>query len=261
MPVVQPESTDNANSESAAAAQAATAGTPAGPASPAAWTPPATLPAQPNWTWTTTDGHVYKNVKVIKVDPQTVTILHENGGTDVAISTLPPDLQKQFNYDPNAAANWTIGKMVAGNLVALKDGSEQKVDDSILHPIKYFALYYSAQWCPPCEVFTPKLVKFYNDFKPSHPDFELIFISEDYDANAMLAYMKEMSMPWPAVNYDQLTHPRGPFNGPGIEGFASKGIPDLVLVDATGKVLSDSYQKGESVGPEQVIDDIKTMVQ
>jgi hypothetical protein len=260
VPVVQPDGTDNANSESAAAAQAATAGTPAGPASPAAWTPPATLPAQPNWTWTTTDGHVYKNVKVVKVDPQTVTILHENGGTNVPISTLSPDLQKQFNYDPIAAANWTVGKMVAGNLAVLKDGAEQPVDDPTLRTIKYFALYYCAGSIPNCEKFTPDLVKFYNGFKPSHPDFEVILISDDLDARTMLAYMKETAMPWPAVSYGQLTHP-APSAATGIQSYGSADLPDLVLVDATGKVLSESHRDGKYVGPGAVVDDIKTMVQ
>jgi nucleoredoxin len=261
VPVVQPDSPDNGNSESAAAAQAATAGTAAASASFPVWTPPATLPAQPNWTWTTSDGHIYKNVKVVKVDPQTVMILHEDGGASVAISRLPPDLQKLLNYDPTLAANWNVAKMVAGNLFVLKDGSQQPVDDAALRPINYFAIYYSAQWCPPCHLFTPQLVKFYNDFKASHPDFELIFISEDNDANSMLAYMKEMSMPWPAFNFDQLTHPHGTFKASGIESFVQSGIPYLVLLDATGKVLSDSTQNGQYVGPQPVVDDIKKMVQ
>lgn len=54
--------------------------------------------------WTTTDGKTYKNVKVVKVEDDAVTILDEDGGARVPLSTLSPDLQKKFNYDPAKAA-------------------------------------------------------------------------------------------------------------------------------------------------------------
>jgi nucleoredoxin len=234
---------------------------PASSAPAAPWTPPAVLPSHPHWDWTTTDGQSYKNVKVLKVEPDNVTILHDSGGAHVMLATLTPDLQKMFNYDPDTAAQWVVAKLVEGNLVEFKDGDLQPVNDSTLIPIRYYAIYYSADWCPPCHTFSPKLVKFYNEFKPTHPNFQLVFISEDRNPKAMLGYMKEMAMPWPAVGYDNLLHaPTGTFKGPGIEAYAGPAIPDLVLVDATGRVLADSYQKDRYVGPESVIDDIKAMV-
>ena len=75
---------------------------PAGPQK--IFNPPATLPAQPDWTWTSTDGHIYKNVVVAKVEADCVTILDDDGGARVDIGTLPPDIQKQLNYDPELAA-------------------------------------------------------------------------------------------------------------------------------------------------------------
>jgi hypothetical protein len=50
--------------------------------------------------WTTTDGKTYKNVKVIKQDETSVTILDDDGGAVVPLVNLPNDLQKKFNYDP-----------------------------------------------------------------------------------------------------------------------------------------------------------------
>jgi len=54
--------------------------------------------------WTTTDGKTYKNVKVVKVEDDAVTILDEDGGALVPLSTLPPALQQKFHYDPVKAA-------------------------------------------------------------------------------------------------------------------------------------------------------------
>jgi nucleoredoxin len=243
-------------------------------ATPAAPTPPAKLPSKANWTWTMNDGSTYQNVKVIGIDPADVTILYDGGGTKLPLANLPVDIQTQLNYappppPPKFTPTSVIARMVRGNLLTLRDGVEQPVDDSAMGPVKYFAIYYSAQWCHTCRAFTPTLVKFYNDFKPSHPNFEIIFVSEDGDPNAMLGDMKGVSMPWPAVRYDALVHPdsapttppANTFKSPaGIESFANIGIPDLVLVDATGKVLSDSWNGTQWLGPWKVVADIKKMV-
>jgi hypothetical protein len=54
--------------------------------------------------WTTTDGKTYHNVQVLSSNAAYVTILHEDGGGRIPLSTLSPDLQKRFNYDPAKAA-------------------------------------------------------------------------------------------------------------------------------------------------------------
>jgi hypothetical protein len=53
--------------------------------------------------WTTTDGKVYKDVKVMKVEDDAVTILYADGGALVPLVTLSPALQEQFHYDPAKA--------------------------------------------------------------------------------------------------------------------------------------------------------------
>jgi hypothetical protein len=71
---------------------------------PVPWSPPAAIPAQANWTWTTSDGKTYQDVRITKVEADCVTILDADGGARISIATLPPDLQKELNYDPAAAA-------------------------------------------------------------------------------------------------------------------------------------------------------------
>jgi thiol-disulfide isomerase/thioredoxin len=219
------------------------------------WAPPDVMPAQPNWTWTTSDGTTYQNVVVTKINPNTVVIMHSMGVAHIPINLLPSDIQKQLNYDPHAASQLTA--LISDKLVSA-DGTAASTPDA---SVQYYAIYYSAQWCPPCHAFTPHLVQWYNKFKPSHPNFELIFVSEDHSETAMFDYMKEMAMPWPAVRFSELQHDgNGTFKGSGIEKFANSGIPDLVLVDADGKVLSDSFQNGTYVGPQAVVDDINKLV-
>ena len=117
---------------------------------------------------------------------------------------------------------------------------------------KYTALYFSAHWCPPCRLFTPKLVEWYKEFKAKHPDFELVFVSADQDAAAMQEYIKAANMPWPYVQFDKA----------GSEAFArygSDGIPYLVLIDNEGKAVT-AKSSNEWQSPEQVLAQIEKLV-
>ncbi len=71
-------------------------------ASPKVFIPPDPIPAQANWTWTVL-GRDYNNVKVTKVEADSVSIMYDGGMGRVNQSDLTPDLQKMFNYDPQAA--------------------------------------------------------------------------------------------------------------------------------------------------------------
>jgi hypothetical protein len=54
----------------------------------------------------TVDGITYSNVTWRTVTPATVSIFHETGVATIPLEKLPPDLQKQFGYDPQKAANY-----------------------------------------------------------------------------------------------------------------------------------------------------------
>jgi hypothetical protein len=53
--------------------------------------------------WKTTDGKIYQNVHVVKVEADCVTILDSDGGARIDLAKLQPDLQKRFGYDPEKA--------------------------------------------------------------------------------------------------------------------------------------------------------------
>lgn len=137
-------------------------------------------------------------------------------------------------------------RLFTGKLLRYANGKPQNVGAEALAGVKYYALYYSASWCGPCRAFTPDLVQAYRELKPAHPEFELIFISGDNSAGDMLAYMREDKMPWLAVKYDRREQQMVDYSGP--------GIPCLVLVDAKGRVLADSYRGETYLGPQQVLE-------
>jgi hypothetical protein len=66
-------------------------------------------PSDPNnlGTINTLDGRTYHNCKVLKVEADGVTFSHDDGITKVLYPFLPPNLQKQFDYDPQKAVQQT----------------------------------------------------------------------------------------------------------------------------------------------------------
>ena len=87
--------------------------------------------------WKTTDGTIYQDVKVIKVEDDAVTILYEDGGARIPLAKLPPDLQKKFSYDPVKAkaaadARAKADAESAKNLQAEKDlAAKQQLQQAI----------------------------------------------------------------------------------------------------------------------------------
>lgn len=149
-----------------------------------------------------------------------------------------------------AASAGAIYSLVKGDLVRPQNGSLVHADDEALSHKKLIAIYFGAQWCGPCRKFVPQLVEYYNRVAAQHPEFEVVFFSMDKSASAMEAYMRQNSMPWPAIDYQKLGEKEA------IKKYAGAGIPCLVLVDATGRVLSDSYAGKNYLGPSHVLDDL-----
>ena len=139
----------------------------------------------------------------------------------------------------------SIGK----NLVQISNGRIKPVQSADLTPKDYYAVYYSAHWCPPCRKFTPKLVSFYNNYLSKNNNFEIIFVSSDRSEKDMTDYMEATKMPWLALEFGNRSHP--------VTKYAGNGIPCLVLLDNQGNVLADSYAHGRYVGPTAVMDALR----
>jgi nucleoredoxin len=164
-------------------------------------------------------------------------------------ATLPPPAATGATMTASPAPKRTVPPMMqrllAQKLVRADGGRTRAAPDAAIAGVRYFALYYSASWCGPCRQFTPQLVRAYQELKAKHPEFEVVFVSADHSAGDMARYMKEAAMPWLAVDYGQRDHKILSYSGP--------GIPCLVLVDAQGRVLADSYEGDDYVGPQKVL--------
>ena len=152
---------------------------------------------------------------------------------------------------PEVIPKTEFEQKITKDLVRLKGGRLRRADQDELTTKDFYAIYYSAHWCPPCRTFTPKLVDFYKKASKKHENFEIIFVSSDRSEDDMASYMKEAKMPWLGLDFDKKKKSKE------LTQFAGGGIPCLVLVDRNGKVLSDSYVNGKYVGPSKVMRDLE----
>lgn len=87
-----------------------------------------------------------------------------------------------------------------GDHVIRQTGEKVQIN-SLCGKDKVIGIYFSADWCPPCKGFTPKLVEFYNKLKGSEQNlkFEIVFVSWDKDEHAFTEYFA--TMPWLALPF------------------------------------------------------------
>ena len=147
-----------------------------------------------------------------------------------------------------------ISKALEGDLVTLDGKKLRKFDTAALGGKKYFAVYRSASWCGPCRKFTPDFVSWYKSKSSKHDLFEVIFVSSDQSEEEMEGYMIEDKMPWPALEFDKKKK-KSP-----IVGIGGRGIPDLIILDSEGKILSSSYEGDNYVGPRKVLQDLEDLL-
>lgn len=153
---------------------------------------------------------------------------------------------------PTVHAEMDVAKELKGNLKKIEEGKLVKAKPD-LSGIDYYAIYFSAHWCPPCRKFTPKLVSAYNELKGKHKNFEVIFFSSDKGKKEMAEYMEETHMPWYGFDYKKAK--KSP-----IRDYSPRGIPCLVILDKDGKVLAHSYKGDKYLGPTAPLEELKKLL-
>ena len=97
---------------------------------------------------------------------------------------------------------------------------------------KIVLLYFSAHWCPPCRMFTPKLVNFYSKLKNN---CEIVFVSRDRNQAQFQEYFN--TMPWKAI----------PLSSPCIQQLAMQhrisSIPSLLVFNTDGTLITTNGRR------------------
>ena len=153
----------------------------------------------------------------------------------------------------SANARDNIQRLLDGRLVRLQASEIVPYSASNLRDVRMYAFYYSAGWCGPCRKTTPELAAWYRKTKAAHPEFELIFVSNDKSDITFADYMRKNAMPWPAVRFSDV-------RDPAVNQFAGKSIPWLAVVSRAGAALTKNAAGGEYSEPGQIMQAVDTFL-
>jgi thiol-disulfide isomerase/thioredoxin len=126
-----------------------------------------------------------------------------------------------------------------GSVLFRSPSQSSLLTDLVLKGRTVIGLYFSADWCTPCQVFNPLLKNLYS-YKRAHctktnrniPPFEVVLVSRCREARATKHYFS--TMPWAAMLHAEATGARGLALR---DKFVITTIPALVLLDGEGAVL------------------------
>jgi len=164
-------------------------------------------------------------------------------------------LDKDRAIAKGEAVNATrVYDLLRDDLVHIKDGKLAPAEDATLASKKWFLIYYAAKWGEKGQNFTPRLVDYYNRVRWQHPEFEVIFYSFDKSVAQMEIFMTETGMPWPAIDFAKRNVHQE------ILKMASSAVPDLILIDNLGHVISQDYKGREYLGTAHVLADLDTLL-
>jgi len=121
---------------------------------------------------------------------------------------------------------------LSGKKLLKADGSSVDAD-SALADKELILYYFSAHWCPPCKMFTPKLKEFYDAVASEHK-LEIIFVSSDQSHDAMMAYMKESHGDWLVVEHES------DLSNTLDQKYGIEGIPTLIVCKKDGTVVTEN---------------------
>jgi Thioredoxin-like len=182
--------------------------------------------------------------KVIAQERQTKLVTQPTPRPQVPSSrTTPPSQPAAISRPPNA-----IYEVLQGNLVHLERSELRKLDDELVKKKKLYLLFYSSNSSELARAITSSLVTFYHRVASFHPEFEIIFLSQDRTAYAMDIYVNRAEMPWPAVVFEKTA---GKIAGRRVV----YEVPYLVLVSGDSKVLYSS-SGAQNSDPVKVIADL-----
>ena len=102
-------------------------------------------------------------------------------------------------------------------------------------PPRYLVFLRGSSTCPITRKFAPTLIKYYNQMKPKHPEFEIIWIMTESPEDTG-KFARELGFSWRAVTYES-TPSMPTVNGP-IVGL----LPQLIVMDPSGKILANGWQ-------------------
>lgn len=119
-----------------------------------------------------------------------------------------------------------------GKLINSLTGQPEPLDTNSLP--RYIVFLRGQSTCPITRRFAPTVIKYCEQMKPKHPEFEVVYLTIE-DLPETEKFAKELGFNWRTVTYENATMP---CVNPYIDG----KIPQFIVMDRSGKVLANGIQ-------------------
>lgn len=171
-----------------------------------------------------------KAVNLRRIDNRKVVIvpLDKLGDEDLAWLEENKDFIGKSDKELKSMALTKIGKDLKGKTKGLVDGKWTKKEAK--RTAKYFIVYFSASWCPPCRAGAPHSVESYNSKVANLPGLEIVMCNWDNTEDAAKAWAEKENMPWPMLVKTNIK---------AFEKVGPNGIPNLKLLDGDGNMIEE----------------------
>lgn len=197
-------------------------------------------------TWTRTDG---KTASLEVIDKSGSgkelkgTFRMRDGRTVELAAADLSDADARFLEDFRPPAGPSVYDSYLDDDLVKLDGGSLEPFQLERKPTKYYLFYHTASWCGSCRKFTPSLAKFRDAAGASSHEYEIIVVTKDDNIKSMAANARHLGIDWPHIKLSKVKGFREKFPHPGA------GVPNLVLTDLEGNILSSSYAGNRYVGP------------
>lgn len=174
------------------------------------------------------------SVYLMKVEKGELVVVPPTFDMHFELQPADTDLLEQARRYVETPPPGRLIEELHGKLVNAQTGQPMPLDANALP--RYLVLYSGGRWCPYTQKFTPDLLKMYTELKPKYSNFEVIYLPQEKSPAELTQYAKELSFPWPAVEYRQKEKMAVLA---GIMGRSS--TPEIEVVDRYGNLLIDNY--------------------
>lgn len=151
---------------------------------------------------------------------------------------------------PQGSGENPIVKFLGDSLIAFRGDSVTRQPSAQLIGKKYVAFYFATRSADACKVFTAKLKQFYGAHRRDSDKFEIVFVPTDKSAKEMAYHIREAEMPWLAVDFA-----RGEIVGGLRQQFGGTEVPNLVVLDESGRLVVSSSDGKTFVGADKALEE------
>ena len=199
--------------------------------------------------------HEGEQLPVLEIHADRLLVKSEalHGTVNLAPSTTNLLAQvRQFVEDPQAGPRFVVvqkqlaeGKRIAdeksarvrvlaeldGKLISSVTGKPEPLDPAAKP--RYIVFYRGSSTCPITRRFTPTLIRYYQQMKPRHPEFEIVWMMTESPEDTG-KFARELGFSWRAVTYETYVA--------SLHEAISGKLPQLIVVDPSGKILANGWQ-------------------